>query len=463
MKKVMILIFLILSAIIGIQQNVVEAAEQKDSGKIYYMKGSAFEGMAEMVNSTISYNILNGRMSCVSPVVDTTQDICYDSGVAISCPFVGDGFYGQDAQYSGRMPSYTDNGDGTVTDNVTGLMWQQSPDMDDDGDIDAADKMSFDSAVAGAETCELGGYSDWRLPTIKELYSLMDFRGLDPSGYEEGDEAFLVPFIDTRYFDFSYGDTDAGERLIDSQYASNTLYSANTEDGGENNLLFGVNFADGHIKGYGLSLFGQDKTFFVTYVRGYLGYGQNQFKDNRNGTITDRASQLMWSKDDSGAGLNWEEALAWVEEMNTITFLGYNDWRLPNIKELQGLVDYDRSPDATDSAAIDPIFNVTSITNEAEELDYPCYWSGTTHANWTDSSGSHGAYVAFGRAMGYMSNADPVTGETISGWVDVHGAGAQRSDPKVGDPDDYPQGYGPQGDAIRIYNYARLVRDLSKG
>ena len=45
-------------------------------------------------------------------------------------------------------------------------------------------------------------------------------------------------------------------------------------------------------------------------------------------------------------------------------------------------------------------------------------------------------------------------------WMDVHGAGAQRSDPKIGDPDDFPTGRGPQGDAIRIYNYVRLVRNI---
>ncbi|MBI5470797.1 MAG: T9SS type A sorting domain-containing protein, partial [Ignavibacteriae bacterium] len=43
-------------------------------------------------------------------------------------------------------------------------------------------------------------------------------------------------------------------------------------------------------------------------------------------------------------------------------------------------------------------------------------------------------------------------------WQDVHGAGAQRSDPKTGDPSRFPQGRGPQGDAIRIYNDVRLVR-----
>ena len=44
-------------------------------------------------------------------------------------------------------------------------------------------------------------------------------------------------------------------------------------------------------------------------------------------------------------------------------------------------------------------------------------------------------------------------------WQDVHGAGAQRSDPKSGDPANFPTGRGPQGDAIRINNYVRLVRD----
>ncbi len=43
---------------------------------------------------------------------------------------------------------------------------------------------------------------------------------------------------------------------------------------------------------------------------------------------------------------------------------------------------------------------------------------------------------------------------------DVHGAGAQRSDPKSGDADDYPQYYGPQGDVLYVYNYARCVRQV---
>jgi len=399
--------------------------------------GSSDSGSDESVSFASAY-----------AVVDTGQNVCYsDSAELDTCPTAAGSYYGQDAQYDGNQPSYTDNGDGTVTDNITGLMWQQSPDSDGDGDIDATDKLTYDEAVAGAGALTLAGYSDWRLPTIKELYSLIDFTGVDPSGYEGEDTAGLIPFIDTTYFDFAYGDTDAGERIIDSQYASSNLY-VDTSAGG---LLFGVNFADGRIKGYGLTLFGSDKTFFVIYVRSNTEYGENDFVDNDDGTITDDATGLMWSQDDSSEGLDWGAALAWVQSRNDANYLGYSNWRLPSVKELQSIVDYTRSPGITASAAIDPVFNATSITNEAGENDYPCYWSGTTHANWSEETGgSAGAYIAFGRAMGYMDGA----------WQDVHGAGAQRSDPKSGDPADYPTGNGPQGDAIRIYNYVRLVRDM---
>ena len=47
--------------------------------------------------------------------------------------------------------------------------------------------------------------------------------------------------------------------------------------------------------------------------------------------------------------------------------------------------------------------------------------------------------------------------------LNVHGAGAQRSDPKSGDPADWAGGHGPQGDEIRIFNYARAVRNIDPG
>ena len=132
-----------------------------------------------------------------------------------------------------------------------------------------------------------------------------------PSG-PSAEGARLTPFIDTNYFRFAYGDVSQGERVIDSQYASSTKYVGKSFRGYAK--LFGVNFADGRIKGYDLSMPGgrMEKTFFVQCVRGNPDYGTNAFHDNGDGTITDRATGLMWSKTDSGKSLNWEAALAWV-------------------------------------------------------------------------------------------------------------------------------------------------------
>jgi hypothetical protein len=56
------------------------------------------------------------------PIVDTDQQLYYDTIVEIQQPILGEAFYGQDAQYTGNEPSYQDNGDGTVTDLVTSFM-----------------------------------------------------------------------------------------------------------------------------------------------------------------------------------------------------------------------------------------------------------------------------------------------------------------------------------------------------
>ena len=253
--------------------------------------------------------------------------------------------------------------------------------------------------------------------------------------------------------------------------------------------MFGVNFADGRIKGYPIGQVGPrgEKTYYTLYVRGNPSYGKNDFHDNGDGTITDRATGLMWSRADSGRGMNWQNALAWVQKKNVERFLGYSDWRLPNVKELQSIVDYTRCPDTTNSAAINPLFECTQITNEGGKADYPFYWTSTTHAGFR--GGVAAMYVAFGRArrldvFACLCKAGRLTGEAAfpgrpggvgrgSGppptgapsadagdyqFTDVHGAGAQRSDPKTGDPAEFPHGRGPQGDVIRIYNYVRCVR-----
>ncbi len=366
------------------------------------------------------------------PIVDTGQTVCYNNSAAISAPSSGSDFYGQDAQYNGNQPSYTDNGDGTVTDNVTGLMWQKGL---------PEGKYSQSVCQTYADTCTLAGYTDWRLPTIQELYSLILF-----SGKTMMTEDQCIPYIDTDAFDFRFGGTViSDERIIDAQYATSTIYKGTTMGG--NVTMFGVNFVDGRIKGYPVN-----KDFEVKVVRGRSDYGTNDFSDNNDGTITDLATGLMWDQAGSSEGMGWKEAFAWTQKKNSENYLGHNDWRLPNAKELQSIVDYERSLSYTNSAAISPLFNVPVIVDEGGGANYPFYWASTTHCDGPYPD--RGVYVCFGEALGWMQD---FSGNYI--LQDVHGAGAQRSDPKIGDPDDYPYGNGPQGDVIRIYNYVRLVRD----
>ena len=200
---------------------------------------------------------------------------------------------------------------------------------------------------------------------------------------------------------------------------------------------------------------GASKLFYVRCVRGNTQYGANDFVANGDGTVTDRATGLMWQQSDSVQTKNWQQALQYVADLNTTRYKGHDDWRLPNVKELHSLVDYARSPDTTHSAAIDPVFTVTPITDEGGGTNYPFYWSSTTHVE--GGLGTNGSYVAFGEALGWME-MPPSSGNYV--LLDVHGAGAQRSDPKAGDPADYPYGHGPQGDVIRIYNMVRAVRTV---
>lgn len=100
--------------------------------------------------------------SLTYPIVDTGQGKCYDNNAEVTCPQAGNTFFGQDAQFSGNAPSYALSADGlTVSDNVTGLTWQRSPDTNGDGSLNKSDKLTLAQSQTFARQTELRQL--WRL------------------------------------------------------------------------------------------------------------------------------------------------------------------------------------------------------------------------------------------------------------------------------------------------------------
>ncbi len=158
------------------------------------------------------------------PINATGQTKHYDeSGKEIKAPKSGDKLYGQDATYlSGTQMSFKDNGNGTITDQNTGLMWQQIPNPEG---------MTWAQAKEYCEKLELGGHTDWRMPTLKELFSISNFE----AGW---------PYLDTKYFSLSSNGVTK-----DEQYWADNKYVGETVEG-RDDAAFGVNHVTGHIKAY---------------------------------------------------------------------------------------------------------------------------------------------------------------------------------------------------------------------
>ncbi|MDC7222284.1 MAG: DUF1566 domain-containing protein [Spirochaetales bacterium] len=461
-------------------------------------------------------------------VTDAGQTKCYDNeGNVIDAPEPGELYYGQDAQYQGIPMSFTDNGDGTVTDNNTGLMWQQTP---------PSDKMFYSDAAEYVENLELGGYDDWRLPTIKESFSIALLDG----HLNAEDISLAQPYIDTEFFDFFY---DEAKPYTGSYWTSTVCKMPATNDYELMEKNYGFNWADGHLKSYGdgFNIDGSTTNFQIPAgVRAVRGeenvYGVNDFADNGDGTVTDKATGLMWSQQDSGWvnddgtirkeegenfgwGRTWVDTLAWVEKMNEVEYLGYSDWRLPDIKELQSIVQYGKTelpatdPDYFDLSRPDCfVWSSTTCGDFPEMADYVAFGKGygidLTMAN-ADMAGGPGSMPpppGQGMDMGTMppppqgqsevhpiADSDKSVEATIADFVDVHGPGCMRADYKDTNgyvsqaPElsrtfwetlygtEYPYAYDESNtttefdlsfsenaaDYIVIYNYALLVRDAN--
>jgi len=305
-------------------------------------------------------------------------------------------------------------------------MWQK----------DMGDTITWPDAIASVGSCRTGGYDDWRMPNVKELFSLIRY-----TGWCDGDNSITL-YIDTEYFVQPIGNTSVrNTRQIDAQTWTIVKFNGTIMNLPDLQHAFGVNFVDGRVKNYPTL-----QAKYARYVRGNLLYSINNFSDNLDGTVSDSATGLMWAERDSGKGLDWEEALAYSENF---ALAGYSDWRLPTIKELNSIVDYSKCQNC---AAIDETyFEITSVPDVDGNAWYPYFWSSTTMLDGVPP-GDEALYQTFGRALAIVNGV----------LVDAHGPGAIRSDPKSGNRDHFPWSIRRyQGDLQYVYNYVRPVRDIA--
>ena len=245
----------------------------------------------------------------------TGQTKCYTDSDLINCnsSSIGD-FYGQDAYYAARgtcIPQKfrIDNSvpnEKTVIDENTGLEWQQTI---------PSESCSWENAIKYCEELEYGGHNDWRLPTVKELFSIVDINTYNPA-------------IDTTYFSETHGIVWSSSSYVSM---ADVVWKVDFEDG-HNDISSSSNYPYAYVSCVREKPFSKTSTFTSSTIKG-------------DEIITDSETGLIWQKTYDETKKKWSDALAYCENL---TYAGYSDWRLPNINELLSLVNYEEYDPASD-------------------------------------------------------------------------------------------------------------------
>ena len=206
---------------------------------------------------------------------------------------------GEDSDYTINAPELIDNLDGTITDKITGLMWQK---------VDGGE-MTHSSALQYADSLTLGSFTDWRLPTAFEIYSIQNLQVNNPA-------------LNTTYFTKSNAEY---WWTSDLQVNDNSRVWVSNAGGGIGNHLKSETISAGGTKRYHARA--------VRNIKENISL-QKRFEVIDDDVVVDSLTGLMWQRKISNNPMTWENALAFSEQLS----LGnYNDWRLPNIKELHSI------------------------------------------------------------------------------------------------------------------------------
>ncbi|KJU84205.1 membrane protein containing DUF1566 [Candidatus Magnetobacterium bavaricum] len=270
-------------------------------------------------------------------------------------------------------PRFTDNGNNTVTDNLTGLLWSKDAVVPTVGGCKGGLK-NWKGAldyVACLNTAKYLGHSNWRLPNVNELASLVNAGAssaswLNTQGFTNVQANYYwssTTYANASNTSVAWGvNMDSGDMISDVKSSYHHVWAVS---GGDSVAPSSV-WSTGQTASY---VAGDDGALHKG-----VQWPELRFKDNDNNTVTDTLTQLLWVKDAGtptvgsckGSTNTWQGALDYVKCLNSASYLGYTNWRLPNKNELYSLVDHAMSSPALASGH--PFKNVQSGT----------YWSSTT-------------------------------------------------------------------------------------
>lgn len=317
---------------------------------------------------------------------------------------------GEDSDFLINVPGYLDNGDGTLTDTITGLMWQKG----DGGE------MRFASALNYCDTLTLGGYNDWRLPKPHEAFSLMLLQNVNP--------ALHVLFTNTA-----------------AEYWYTSVLQAN-----DTGKVWATNAGGGignHPKTETISA-GGIKKFHPRAVRQVIAPTllPAQFTDNGDGTVNDLVSGLTWKKNISADTLTWENALLYAD---TCTSAGYNDWRLPNIKEMHSINNEALANPSVDvfffpGAGLKKIWSSTSLSNQTGKA----WYLDTRYGITTYALKTRRIYTLLVRGSGNIITRVPENQKQFPEWRIYPNPGIGKIQLVGADPAAYFQVYKPSGELV---------------
>ena len=239
----------------------------------------------------------------------TGQNKCYDdSNEEIECPAFSEDLFGQDAFYAAARFCIPQNftvdsragNEVTVFDNNTGLEWQQI----------AVETESWNKADEYCAGLTYAGKGGWRLPTVKELLTIVDNSRSNPA-------------VNTDYFDSS-DDVWASETYNEKAWYVRFGVTGNSYSGAKSKTGKYARCVRGHVI---------RAPEFVTST-----IGEDEI-------VTDSTTGLIWQKSYYENTTTWQDALDYCKNL---TYAGFSDWRVPNKNELVSILNVDNYLPATD-------------------------------------------------------------------------------------------------------------------